>query len=207
MLPVRTGSKPLDHSITTFSHARLPFTALLGSLETPANERENFLSVTGRISVGSLALTMGLLPMLKRSVYVAGKYSINRQILSSKNEPISIISLRTQQQPILHALASIAVLETYTQESIQLFQDPTLEPAVQHGIVAAFKAVVVQATHSALYALSERCGARGLYAENHIIESLLDSHAISIAEGDTLALSISMFCKPLNRFFYAQLDG
>lgn len=207
MLPVRTGSKPLDHTITTFSHVQLPFSALLGSLEMPANERNNFLSVTGRIGVGSLALTMGLTPMLKRSVFVAGKYSIKRQILGSKDKPVSIISLRTQQQPILHALATIAVLEAYTQESISFFQDPTLEPAVRYGIVAAFKAVVVQATHSALYSLTERCGARGLYAENHIIESLLDSHAISIAEGDTLALSISKFYKSLVCLFYSQLDG
>ncbi|PLN80602.1 acyl-CoA dehydrogenase/oxidase [Aspergillus taichungensis] len=190
LLFARTGSKPLDHTITTFSHVRLPFSALLGSLETPANERDNFLSITRRIHVGSLALTMGLIPLLKRAVFVAGRYSINRQIGGPKNEPISIISLRTQQQPILYALAKIAVLEAYAQESIRLFQDPTLGPDVKQGIVAAFKAVGTQATHSALFALTARCGARGLYAENHIIESLVDSHGISIAEGDTLALSI-----------------
>lgn len=87
----------------------------------------------------------------------------------------------------------IAVFEAYAQESIRLFQDSRLEPVVQHGIGATFKAVMTQAAHSALYALSERCGARGLYAYNHIIESQLDCRAVSIAEGDTLALCISTF--------------
>ncbi|KAB8237929.1 acyl-CoA dehydrogenase NM domain-like protein [Aspergillus alliaceus] len=192
MLPPRAGAKPLDHSITSFTHVRLPSSALLGSIERPSNERENFLSITWRLGVGALALTMSTIPMMKRSVFVAGKYSIHRQILGPETKPTSIISLRTQQQPILHGLAQIAVFEAYAEESILLFQDPNLQPTVRHAIGAIFKAVMSQAVHPTLYALSERCGARGLYAYNHIIESQLDCRVSSIAEGDTLALSIRL---------------
>ncbi|KAE8356114.1 acyl-CoA dehydrogenase NM domain-like protein [Aspergillus coremiiformis] len=191
LLPPRAGVKPLDHAITTFTHVRLPSWALLGSLEKPANERDNFLSINWRAGVGTLSLSLCIIPMMKISVFVAGKYSIQRQI-GAPSKPIPIISLRTQQRPILHALAQIAVFEAYAKESIRSFQDPDLEPTVQHAIGATFKAVLLQAAHSTLPALSERCGARGLYAFNHIIEAQLDSRAIGIAEGDTLTLSIRL---------------
>jgi acyl-CoA oxidase len=105
VLPRRAGSKPLDHAVTIFDHVCLPGHALLESLENAANTREHFLLVIWRVSVGTLALSTALIPIMKRSVFVAGKYSLRRQMRGPDNISVPIVTLRTQHAPILHALA------------------------------------------------------------------------------------------------------
>ncbi|CAG8304578.1 unnamed protein product [Penicillium salamii] len=190
VLPRRTGSKMVDHSITMFNHVHLPRSSLLGSIEPPSNDRQNFLSVISRISVGTLAISMAMIPILKRCAFVAGKYSLRRHIRGPTGSQIPIITFRTQQAPILHALASIAVFEAWATDCVQKFCDARLETPVRHGLATAFKAVLTKATQDTLYTWTERCGAQGLYEHNHIIESQLESRGISISEGDTLTLCI-----------------
>lgn len=190
-LPNRVGSRPIDHSVTTFNHVRLPSSALLGSLEKPRNMRDHFLSVIGRVTVGTLGLSSVMIPVLKRSVYVAGKYSIRRHVQGNDGKPTPIISFRTQQRPILHTLAQIAVFEPYTKKCIRQFMQPGTKATVRHGVAATLKAVLNSATQSSLYSLAERCGAQGLFEYNHIIQGQLETRGISIAEGDVLALCIS----------------
>ena len=69
--------------------------------------------------------------------------------------------------------------------------DPKIPYIVRQGIAAAFKAVLTRATQESLHHLAERCGAQGLFAYNNIIDNQIEARGNSIAEGDTLALSIS----------------
>ncbi|KAL2844255.1 acyl-CoA dehydrogenase NM domain-like protein [Aspergillus pseudodeflectus] len=193
VMPRRAGPKMLDHSITTFNQVNLPSSALLGSLDKPANARANFLSVISRISVGTLAISSAMIPVLKRCAFVAGKYSLRRMIHGPDGRvPIPIISFRTQQIPILHTLAQIAVFDAWLLEATERFSDTGLEASVRHGIATCFKATVAKATQESLYTLAERCGAQGLYEHNHIIESQLECRGISISEGDVLTICIRL---------------
>ncbi|KAK9234724.1 acyl-CoA dehydrogenase/oxidase C-terminal [Lipomyces kononenkoae] len=192
VLPRRAGSKPLDHCITMFDHIRLPRTALLGVLPGQYDPSSDFHLTISRVHVGTLALSTTLIPILKRAVFVAGKYSFRRHVLGSGKDRKPIITFRTQQRPILHTLSQIAVYECYAQWSIRGFIDTGLDYRVRHGIATAFKAVVTQAAQASLFALAERCGAQGLFEYNNIIESQLEARGISIAEGDTLALCIRL---------------
>lgn len=153
--------------------------------------RNNFLSVIWRVTIGTLALSVVMIPVMKRAVYVAGKYSFHRVVRGAKGIPTQIISFRTQQAPVLHTLAQITVFEAYSWDIIRRFMDAKLTPAVRHGLAASFKATLTQATQSSLFNLAERCGAQGLFEYNHIIEGQLETRGISIAEGDTLVLCIS----------------
>ncbi|KAK9369881.1 acyl-CoA dehydrogenase/oxidase C-terminal [Lipomyces kononenkoae] len=192
VLPRRAGSKPLDHCITMFNHLRLPRSALLGADPEQFAPRPDFHLTISRVHVGTLALSTTLIPILKRAVFVAGKYSFRRHVLGSGKDPKPIISFRTQQRPILQTLSQIAVYECYTQWSIRGFMSTRLDYRVRHGIATAFKAVVTHAAQASLFALAERCGAQGLFEYNNIIESQLEARGISIAEGDTLALCIRL---------------
>jgi hypothetical protein len=190
LLPRRTGSKPLDHCITTFDHLRLPSTALLGTIE---DARVDFHETIQRVHVGTLALTTTLIPILKRAAYIAAKYSLRRRVGGSydgRAAPKPILSFRTQQRPILFALAQVTVWEAYADWSTKLFTDKSIDYSIRHGIATTFKAVLTQGTQSSLFALSERCGAQGLFEYNHIIENQLEARGISIAEGDVLVLCI-----------------
>ncbi|RMZ45258.1 hypothetical protein AFCA_010407 [Aspergillus flavus] len=192
VLPGRAGSKPLDHCITSFKHVRLPHSALLGSLEAPTDPRKSFRSAIHRVYIGTLSLSTVLISALKRSVFVAGKYSFRRYIWGPSNHPRPIISFRTQQRPILHTLAQIAVFDPYAKASIQQYMDPKIPYIVRQGIAAAFKAVLTRATQESLHQLAERCGPQGLFAYNNIIDNQIEARGNSIAEGDTLALSIRL---------------
>ncbi|KAF4770683.1 hypothetical protein HAV15_013028 [Penicillium sp. str.  len=201
LLPRRAASKPVDHAITSFNHVRLPHSALLGALDKPKDMRKQFLSCIWRIGVGTLALPLVMITAMKRGVFVAGKYSQRRHILGPDQKPKPIISFRTQYGPILHALAQISVLDAYTQQNIQYFQDPNLADPVRHAIGAMAKAVLYKSSQASLFTLSERCGGQGLYENNHIIESMLETRGVSIAEGDTLVLSIRLTSELLlNRY-------
>ncbi|PCG95882.1 Acyl-CoA dehydrogenase/oxidase [Penicillium occitanis (nom. inval.)] len=186
VLPRRAGSKPLDHSITSFCHVRLPSTALLGEI----NDSPNFHTTIHRVHIGTLALSTVLIPQLQHAVYVAGKYSLRRHITDPSGITKPIASFRTQQAPILHCIAQIKVYDAFANECTRIFMDNNIQYSVRHGIAATFKAVVTHASQETLYALAERCGAQGLFEYNGIIESQLTARGISIAEGDMLVLTI-----------------
>ncbi|KAJ5951126.1 uncharacterized protein N7479_009539 [Penicillium vulpinum] len=192
LLPRRAASKPVNHAITNFNHVRLPHSALLGTLDKPKDVRKHFLSSIWRIGVGTLALPLNMISVMKRAVFVAGKYSQRRHISGPDQKLKPIISFPTQYGPILHALAQIFVFEAYARRSIQYFQDTNLAPPVRHAMGTMSKAVLYKTSQACLFTLSERCGAQGLYENNHIIESMVETRGISIAEGDTLVLSIRL---------------
>jgi acyl-CoA oxidase len=170
ILPPRAGSRPIDHALTYFNHVSLPSTALLGSLDRPQNMRQNFLQVIWRVGVGSIALSTLTVPAIKVAAYISGKYSLRRTVTGHDGKPMPIIKFRTQQLPILHALAQSQVLEAYVKEAAAVFIDPDTPFLTRLGIATSLKAVMVQAAQSNLYVLAERCGAQGLYQYNQIIE-------------------------------------
>jgi acyl-CoA oxidase len=182
LLPPRAGSRPIDHAVTYFDHVLLPSTALLGKLDRPHDMRQNFLQAIWRVGVGYLALSTVSIPVLKISTYIAGKYSLRRTVTGPDGKPMPIISFRTQQLPILHAIAETRVLEAYAKEAITFFTQPDLPFLVRLGIGTAFKAVVVQSSQSCLYALAERCGAQGLYQYNQIIEYQVNNTQLTCIE-------------------------
>ncbi|OGM41715.1 acyl-CoA oxidase [Aspergillus bombycis] len=188
----RAGSKTLDHCITSFEHVRLPHTALLGTLDAPTDRRKSFQSTIHRVYIATLSLSTVLISALKSSVFVAGKYSFRRHIWGPTNEPRPIIFFRPQHRPILHTLAQIAVFDPFAEESIQNYMDTKIPYVVRQGVATAFKAVVHRATQESLCYLGERCGAHGLFAYNNIIDNQIEAHGNSIAEGDSLALSIRL---------------
>lgn len=130
-----------------------------------------------------------------------------RRVVHSDGELVPIFSFRTQQIPILTTIAQAFVLRAFHQHAIKLFADEEMSPFVRHGVATAFKAVVIRDLLSSTSALSERCGAQGLFGFNQLILyhvgfpiicciryqliSLQDEiRGVAIAEGDVLVLSI-----------------
>ncbi|KAB8205293.1 hypothetical protein BDV34DRAFT_213284 [Aspergillus parasiticus] len=109
------------------------------------------------------AFTTVLVPLMKRAVVVAGKYSLRRQITRQNSKPIEFF-------------------EPFAQDSIQQCKRSNGIPVIQQAISFTFKAVLCQASQPMFHALSERCGAQGLREKG----------MISIAEGDISALSIKI---------------
>ena len=172
-MPSRGGARPVDHAITQFQHVRIARSALLGGLDKPSDERQNFFDCISRVGVGAIAVSVIAIPALSLATHVAARYSFRRTVTSPYGTQVPIWSFRTQQIPILQALARFFVMKAYALEVTTLFSEqtnkPGSDPRVRAGIAAALKACVMQQCQASVLALTERCGAQGLFEENQLI--------------------------------------
>ncbi|KAF8173015.1 acyl-CoA dehydrogenase/oxidase [Mycena galopus ATCC 62051] len=196
ILPLRGNCAPVDHCLTSFHHAILPSSALLGEIQISTPPRLHFLGAIWRVAVGTLALTSITIPGLAIASHIALRYSM-RRVVHSNGELVPIFSFRTQQIPILTTIAQAFVLRAFHQHTVKLFVDEEISPFVRHGVATAFKAVVIRDALASYAVLLERCGAQGLFIVNqlilHHLTSLQDElRGVAIAEGDVLVLSIRL---------------
>ncbi len=189
ILPIRPGTKPLDHSITSFEHVRLSLEALLGPLAKSKDERADFLLQIKRVTVGALSLSVMGVSFLKIATKIAAVYSQRRLITAAGNAKVPILSFSTQQRPILRGLVDSIVLEVFARWTITQFMETSHKSNVRCGLATIFKSTVMRASRI-LPELSERCGWQGLFTYNQISELALTFQGNSIAEGDTLVLFI-----------------
>ncbi|KAM0668250.1 hypothetical protein ACQRIU_001812 [Beauveria bassiana] len=173
LLPVRPGTKPLDHAITAFNHLDLHHQLW-------------------RLSVGAIALSIGNLNCLQVGTYIAAIYSKRRMVQqNSQMGLVPIISFSTQYRPILQSLAAGEVLRAMTDWCIEIFRNPSIGLHLRRGIAIIYKAVVIH--HFALLSeLSERCGWRGYYGHNQIAEMYLSFAANAVGEGDVHVLCLRL---------------
>ncbi|KAG1733288.1 acyl-CoA dehydrogenase NM domain-like protein [Suillus lakei] len=188
LLPPRGGSTPINHSLTSFHHVRLPPSALLGDLNKSDKIHRDFMSSIWRVAVGSLALSSVAIPDLRISSYIAGRYFKRRHVTGVHGKPVSILSYRTQQLPLLNAISQVFVLKALYKWAIEQFMDKRIDIRVRHGVAACCKAVMVQHAQLANCTLSERLGAQGLFEYNRLSNYYSEVRGVSIAEGDILGL-------------------
>ncbi|KAM5537960.1 hypothetical protein V8D89_008436 [Ganoderma adspersum] len=191
LLPYRGGTNPITHSLTTFTNVRLPRSALLGSLEAPASIHANLLDIISRVTVGTIALSCVALPAMKALTTIGTMYSLRRQIgPPARRTPI--LAFRTQHAPVLAAAADTYVMQALQRWAIERFCDERLDGRVRHGIAAVFKGVMIRHSQQDVIAVSERCGAQGLFCHNQMMCHYNETRGLGIAEGDVLGLAIRL---------------
>ncbi|KAF7970718.1 hypothetical protein HWV62_23206 [Athelia sp. TMB] len=191
LLPPRGGSRPVNHSLTTFNHVRLTPTALLGT-DAPASPDEFFHAIH-RVVVGGLTMAAVTLPALRTSAFIAGRYSLRRKTLDYKGREIPIITFQTQKIPVLTAVAQAFAMDAFLDWGIQMFTSKEVkDERVKHAIASLVKTVVVGHTLDAGYELADRCGAQGLFEVNQITGNFNDLRGAAIAEGDILVVAIRL---------------
>ncbi|MCJ1306634.1 hypothetical protein MMC25_000277 [Agyrium rufum] len=191
LLPHMSGIQA-PYAITSFDQVPLPATAVLGSLEKPASMRINFFDQIHRIAPETLAMSMIMIPALRLATYTTGKYSLRRTVGVANKERMPIIGFRTQQLPISHALAQLAVMTPFADQCIEWFKDTSFSPEVRHGFAVILKAVFIQMGQRSIPELVERCGAQGTFQHNQICDADNRIRACAISEGDALVVSIRL---------------
>jgi acyl-CoA oxidase len=195
-LPKRTGARPLDHAVTTFTHVRLPGAALLGSIDKPAAARTDFLRQMWWLAVGSLALSITNIPCLRACGYVAAAYSRPRMagagvMSSGGGAPVPILSFSTSQRPVLDAFALALVSEAFARSAaVTLGDEAQGSVEVRMAVAHTFKATVAYWTQNTLRELMVRVGWQGVFGYNQISEITMTQVGASIAEGEILVLCI-----------------
>ncbi|KAK7024974.1 acyl-CoA dehydrogenase NM domain-like protein [Favolaschia claudopus] len=173
LMPPREGAPPVYHSITSFTHVKLPSHALLGPLGSRSADlaliRANYQDTIWRTSVGGMALGASVLPAMERSAYIAGRYSQRRTVgVPNSSKRIPILFFRTQHAPILITLAQTFVAKAFLKVALASFTDTSVDLRVRQAWATIVKATLVDHSKTATLVLSSRCGAQGLFAHNEI---------------------------------------
>lgn len=114
---------------------------------------------------------MIMIPAMRLVTWIVGKYSLRRTVGVANKNRMPIIGFRTQQMPILHALAQLAVMTPFADRCVELFKDESLATGTRHGVAVTMKAVFLQMVQSSMPELIERCGAQGTFQHNQICDA------------------------------------
>ncbi|KAJ3515201.1 hypothetical protein NLJ89_g1901 [Agrocybe chaxingu] len=192
ILPHRGGSRHVNHSLTSFNKVRLPYASLLSEIDKPEDPRTAFFKAMSSVAIGTIAIGSLGVPALQVASYIAARYSLRRKVIDTATGKASpIINFRTQKTPVLTALAHSFVMQAFQEASAKAFMF-SKDMRVKHAVGAIMKIVMMQHGQAANLGLSDRCGAQGLFSVNQLTTTFCDMRGTAIAEGDTLALSISL---------------
>lgn len=160
-LPPRSGTSPLDFSITMFNHVQLPPSALLGiSIDAPRDPLKAWWDENWRIPIGTAAVTGPVITSLQYAAYIGAHYSLRRTIVGKK-EPVSIFTFRTQQWPVLQALAVALVMDNWFPMIVQDVLSSKLDPRIRHAMSVILKTTGCRWSQLCIREVAERCGAQG----------------------------------------------
>ncbi|KAG5652552.1 hypothetical protein H0H81_004613 [Sphagnurus paluster] len=200
-LPPRSGTGPLDFSITSFDHVHLPPTALVASdildYKVPSQSLEAWWNEIWRIQLGTMAVPAPWISAIKAVAYIGGRYSMHRCLLGKRSEPVPILTFRTQQWPILHATAVGMVMANWFPLVIQEAMDRTADHRVRHAMSVIVKTTICRHFQRCVPEVAERCGAQGTFEHNYMARIENDGKGVIIAEGDVLTLCIRLFSELL----------
>ncbi|KAF9044414.1 acyl-CoA oxidase, partial [Panaeolus papilionaceus] len=208
-LPPRSGTGPLDFSITTFHHVQLPHTALVSSnitdLSRPSRPLEAWWDEIWRIQLGTMAVPAPWISAIKSVAYIGGRYSMHRSLLGKNDIPTPIITFRTQQWPVVHATAVGMVLANWYPIAIREGMENTSDHRVRHAMSVIVKTTICRHFQRCVAEVAERCGAQGTFEQNYMAKIENDGKGVIIAEGDVLTLCIRLFSELLQNNFEVPL--
>ncbi|KAG2004677.1 acyl-CoA oxidase [Coprinopsis cinerea AmutBmut pab1-1] len=195
-LPPRSGTGPLDFSITTFTNVHLPPTALVASdifdFSLPSRPLEAWWDEVWRIQLGTLAVPAPWISAMKATAFIGGRYSMQRCILGKSSEPTPIITFRTQQWPVAHCTAAAMIMDNWYPLVVKTAMTQR-DPRIRHALSVIAKATVCRHFQRCIPEIAERCGAQGTFDQNYMARIENDGKGVIIAEGDVLTLCIRLF--------------
>lgn len=187
-LPPRAGSSPLDFAITTFNQVHLPLTAFLGvSHDKPDNVQLLLHQYLWRIGLGTAILPVHAVNALGIIATIGSDYSHRRHVQGKGSAKVPIISFRTQQLPILHAVAVAYVFKAWQPSVIKFLMSNEEDPRARHGLGVVFKATIARMMTNVAREVGERLGGQGLFGHN-LVSQMEVSHGFVVSCRTTLTL-------------------
>ncbi|KAF5366570.1 hypothetical protein D9758_008981 [Tetrapyrgos nigripes] len=200
-LPTRSGTNPLDFSLTRFDHVHIPLSALVASdindISIPDRPLEAWWDEIWRIQLGTMAVPAPWISAIKAAAYIGGRYSMHRHVIGTRNASIPVISFRTQQSPIINAVAVAMVMDNWFPRGIRFAMEETTDHRVRHAMSVIMKATICRHFQRCVPEIAERCGAQGTFEHNYMARIENDGKGVIIAEGDVLTLCIRLFSELL----------
>jgi acyl-CoA oxidase len=202
MLPERMGN-PVDHSITSFHHVRVPRHAMLqgehGRLTADgaftsaiAKPRQRFLYSIKRVTLGKLTLSSGIVGASRASLAIAVRYAHHREVSGlGPGSRVPVASLRSHHAPLIRALAT-AYAMTFLHRAVlrEWLTIGDADPDGAERLVAMTKAWLSWEARWIFSECRERCGAQALFPINRLANYLTNVEGVITAEGDNLPILV-----------------
>jgi acyl-CoA oxidase len=130
-----------------------------------------FMDSIWRVAVGSLAVGIVAVPAIHLSAYIGIQYGQRRFVPNKESSGHTpLITISSHQKPVFTALSQAFVMKAFAKWVTTLFSDSnsTLDGSTRHALAACAKAVITQHSQNSSLAISERCGAHGVFAYNQL---------------------------------------
>ncbi|KAJ7497731.1 acyl-CoA dehydrogenase NM domain-like protein [Mycena latifolia] len=198
VLPDRSGTRPVGHTITTFNRVVIPATFFGGDMNSTLSPRIQFLASIWRLGIGSATMAALAIPALRVSTYIVATYAKRRTVMDSMGNVVPILSFRTTQVPILRALCQSAALEAmykwmrphFSSTDNNALSSRVLE--IRNGLATVFKTITLRHYRDSSISLTDRLGAQGLFIENQTVSLEMEIRGMTIAEGDVTVICIRL---------------
>ncbi|MFJ8076220.1 acyl-CoA dehydrogenase [Streptomyces sp. NPDC096176] len=219
-LPPRHLPHPVDHAITTFTHVRLPPTALLQAphnrlnpdgthTTTHGNPRKRFLTTIDRVTLGKLCMSAAATGTARAAITIAVHYATHRHT-THHHTPTPLTTHRAHHAPLLDNLATTYALtllhrHTLTHHTHHHHNGPTPPPTPPnpryhtdppptknqtHQLTALTKAFTTHHARTITTTSRERCGAWALHPHNPLAHYTQHLEGTITAEGDNLLITL-----------------
>ncbi|MFJ3102534.1 acyl-CoA dehydrogenase [Streptomyces sp. NPDC086835] len=218
-LPPRHLPHPVDHAITTFTHVRLPPTALLQAphtrLEadgthhtTHGNPQKRFLTTIDRVTLGKLCMSAAATGTARAALTIAVHYA-NHRHTTHHNTPTPLITHRAHHAPLIDHLATTYALTLLHRHTLNHHThhhhgtpppptpthpryptDPPPTKEQTHHLTALTKAFTTHHARTITTTCRERCGAWALHPHNPLAHYTQHLEGTITAEGDNLPITL-----------------
>lgn len=200
----QTASAPVDHCLTTFSHVRLPYAAMLqadhGRL-TPdgvytssiGSPRKRFLSSVTRVTDGKLCMQAYHLGTTRHALTVAVRYAHARHTSSgTRGGSVPLWQHRSHHAPLIDGLATAYASTFLHRAAVRKWEeaDTAEERDDAERLAAITKGWITWRGRQVMSECRERCGAQGLFLANGIAGQLQAGEGAITAEGDNKVIWI-----------------
>ncbi|MFF8914535.1 acyl-CoA dehydrogenase [Streptomyces sp. NPDC015032] len=197
----QTATAPVDHSITSFDHVRLPYDALLQSDHgrlTPEGDftssigspRKRFLHSIGRVTAGKLCMSGYSLGVTRHALAVAVRHAHTRRTSGvTAGGSVPLFAHRSHHAPLVDAIATTYAATFLHRAAVRQWAratEPERENAERFAAIA--KGWITWRARAVMTECRERCGAQGLFLANGIAGQLAANEGTITAEGDNLVI-------------------
>ncbi len=204
ILPERIGN-PVDHSITSFHHVRVPRHAMLqgehGRLTADgaftsavAKQRQRFLHSIKRVTLGKLTLSSGIVGASRASLAIAVRYAHHRDVSGlGPGSRMPVAALRSHHAPLIRALATTYAM-TFLHRAVlrEWLTNGDADPDSAERLIGMTKAWLSWEARWIFSECRERCGAQALFPINRLANYLTNVEGVITAEGDNLPILVKV---------------
>ncbi|GAA4015017.1 hypothetical protein GCM10022247_42410 [Allokutzneria multivorans] len=219
---------PMDYAVISFDHVRIPMSSLLhdsasisedGGFHDPIDDQKMRLvrSLTVAQSVRT-AQTAALAAAARASAQIALRYSMQRPAMEPGSPWGPVIRHRTQQRPLYTALATAYALTCHANrakaaKATAMIHNSTNRPVPPSPLdplprtLSLTKAITTWKTERLTAECRQRCGARGVFTVNRLLDYQGLAIVSNAAGGDNFLLCLDAARSMIADFHYEPPSG